>query len=254
MLEEKLQNIGLTDKEAKVYLKILELGEASVQDIAKHAKVNRITTHVAIEKLQKEGLVKEVQKGKRRRIIAEMPQRLIDRLLDKKTAINRQASELTKLLPELESMYNYSEVKPKIRFFEGFDGLQRIYQDTLDTGEEILAFTAYHRADKQLAKWLDEYYIPERVKRNIFAKVIAPSSDFAENYQGVDTKHKRQTALISAQDYPMSIEVNIYGSKIAIMSFTSAEMMGVIIESQEVATTFALIFKLAWQSAIDSTT
>ena len=41
MLERELQEIGLNEKEAKVYLATLELGQSVVQDIAKKAGVNR---------------------------------------------------------------------------------------------------------------------------------------------------------------------------------------------------------------------
>ncbi len=248
---EKLKNLGLNDKEARVYLAALELGEASVQEIAQKSGVKRVTAHVAIEKLKIEGLLYEEKKGKRRRIIAEMPEKLIEILLNKKNKIEVQMAEFRKLLPELDSIYNYSEIKPKIRFFSDLDGLKQIYQDTLAVGEEILAFTAYHKADKKLAEWLDKVYIPARIKKNIKARVIAPSSEFARGHIELDKKQKRETLLVPRNKFPFSIEVNIYGPKVAIISFTQKELMGVVITSQEVSNTFKLIFKLAWQAALE---
>ncbi len=252
MLFQELQNIGLTDKQAKVYLAALELGEASVLEIAKKSGVNRATCYQAIEKLKNEGLVKEIKKNGKIKIVAEMPKKLLEILMDKRIKTERQIITLKKILPELESLYNYSETKPKIRFFEGLDGLKEIYQDTLKgRHKEILAFTAYHRADKELARWLDKYYIPERIKRNILARVIAPVSGFAQKYKQEDKKHKRQTLLIPAGKFPLSIEINIYGHKVAIISFVKQEMVGVVMESKEVANTFRLIFQLAWRGAED---
>ena len=43
-----LKNIGLGDKAAKVYLAMLELGPASVLEIAAKASVNRPTTYLQI--------------------------------------------------------------------------------------------------------------------------------------------------------------------------------------------------------------
>lgn len=60
---EKLKNLGLNEKEARVYLAALELGEASVQEIAQKSGVKRVTAHVAIEKLKTEGLLYEEKKA-----------------------------------------------------------------------------------------------------------------------------------------------------------------------------------------------
>lgn len=250
MISEKLEKLGLSTTEAKTYLACLELGEASIQQIAKKAELNRITTHVTVEKLVADGLVKEIKKGKRRIIIAEIPERLIDNMLDKKISLERQVNTLNTLLPELKSIYNYSETKPRIRFFEGLEGLKIVYNDTLTgTHKQIQAFTAYQAVDKTLNKWLNNNYVPARVKKGIHAQVIAPTSNLAKEKGRTDKQQNRKTILVSSKEYPFSIEVMIYGNKVAIISFRSKELMGVIIESQEVAKTFFLIFKLAWQTA-----
>ncbi len=249
MLIQQLKQVGLSDKQAKVYLAALELGEASALQISRHSGVNRVTCYQALDRLAAEGLVREVKVEGKSRFVAEMPKKLLENLLDRKINTERQILALEKVLPELESLYNYSEVKPKIRFYEGVEGLKQIYQDTLEEKKEILAFTAYHRVDASLKRWLDKYYIPQRVKRNIFAKVIAPSSEFARKFKRLDSRQNRHTLLVPADKFPFSIEVNIYGNKVAIISFVKKEMMGVIIESKEVAATFRLIFQLAWQGA-----
>ena len=39
-----LKTLGFTESEAKIYLISLEMGPASVQDLARKAKVSRVTT------------------------------------------------------------------------------------------------------------------------------------------------------------------------------------------------------------------
>ena len=65
-LEFKLKELGLAEKEAKVFLASLELGSSAVQEIAKKAEINRATTYVIIEKLMKKGLMSSVG-GKRQK-------------------------------------------------------------------------------------------------------------------------------------------------------------------------------------------
>ena len=64
-LELELKKLNFSDKEARVYLALLELGEAPVQHISEKAKVNRATTYVVLEALQKRGVVTTIEKDKK---------------------------------------------------------------------------------------------------------------------------------------------------------------------------------------------
>ncbi|MCF7835696.1 MAG: helix-turn-helix domain-containing protein [Candidatus Marinimicrobia bacterium] len=85
----KLKQLGLSEKEAKVYLASLELGEATVQEIAKQAGVNRPTTYVQIEKLTKMGLMSSVEKEGKKYFNAEEPNQLL-KILEKQKKRNRE--------------------------------------------------------------------------------------------------------------------------------------------------------------------
>ena len=65
-LKKELEHLGLSDKEARVYLAALEMGPSPVQDISHKAHVNRATTYVMIESLAARGLMSTFQKGKKR--------------------------------------------------------------------------------------------------------------------------------------------------------------------------------------------
>ncbi len=56
-LDRELSALGLSQKEATVYVALLELGTASVQAIARRADLVRPTTYVILEALTKKGLV-----------------------------------------------------------------------------------------------------------------------------------------------------------------------------------------------------
>ncbi len=66
MLINQLQKIGFSDKEAAVYLASLELGPATILELAKKAKVKRPTVHVLVEGFIKRGLASSFEKGKKR--------------------------------------------------------------------------------------------------------------------------------------------------------------------------------------------
>src|SRR3989338_4813909 len=105
MILNQLKNLGLSDNEAKVYLAMLELGSATMLEISTKAGINRPTAYVQVESLKKLGLVSTQTKGKKQFFIAESPDQLENMLDQKKLDIENKKEELTKLLPELSSMF-----------------------------------------------------------------------------------------------------------------------------------------------------
>ena len=78
VLANELQNLGFTDKEARVYLTGLALGASAVQVIARESGVNRATTYVIIDQLTERGLFSSEKRGKKRYFVAEHPNRLVE--------------------------------------------------------------------------------------------------------------------------------------------------------------------------------
>lgn len=123
----QLINLGLTDKEAKTYLASLELGTSSIQKIAEKAKVNRATTYVIIEDLIKKGLVSSFEQGKKTYFAATHPSQLLRIVREKQVELKQAEENLEKeILPELLSIHNVAEDQPKVRFFEGKEGIEAI--------------------------------------------------------------------------------------------------------------------------------
>ncbi len=91
-----LQEIGLNEKDAKVYLASLELGQSVVQDIAKKAGVNRAMTYFVIEALMKMGLMSSFHKGKKQFFVATDPDRFSDILQQEKLRVEKNESNLKK--------------------------------------------------------------------------------------------------------------------------------------------------------------
>ena len=75
--EKLLRSLGFNESEAKLYLVSLEMGPSPVQDIAKKAKVSRVTAYAAIEKLNEFGLMSTAQRNKKHLYAAESPERLV---------------------------------------------------------------------------------------------------------------------------------------------------------------------------------
>lgn len=89
ILHKNLQALGLSGKEAKIYLAVLELGEASIVALVKKSGIKRTTAYDVIGSLQEKGLVTLTKNKKSVRYLAEDPRVLEHRIEEKKTGIPR---------------------------------------------------------------------------------------------------------------------------------------------------------------------
>jgi sugar-specific transcriptional regulator TrmB len=234
-----LRKFDLKNKEIDVYLACLELGMASAIQIGKKASVIRTTVYDILQNLIAKGLIGQTKKGKRRLFYAENPEKLKKLLLEKE-------KQLAEIMPILMSMQNIAGAKPTIRYYEGKEGLKEVYRDTLNYKGELCAYVSENIIILLGRDFADEYK-EKRKKAKIFAKVIAPDTKELIEYKQTDKKDTKITKLVSKTKFPFTIEMNIYGNKIALMSFK--EEMGIIIESTEIAKNMKFLFELAWQGA-----
>ncbi len=147
-----LAEFGLSPKEIGVYLTMLELGSASVQDISKKAGVNRSTTYVMIEGLKRRGMAATFDKGKKTFFSAETPQRLRAFLADDFSGLQARQQRMETVLPRLLAIFHATEDKPRVRYFEGEEALHLARQEMVEEKEPIWELNAVDEPTVQLAK------------------------------------------------------------------------------------------------------
>jgi HTH-type transcriptional regulator, sugar sensing transcriptional regulator len=237
-LKQTLEQFGLEGKKADVYLATLELGSSNVISIAKKAGIKRTTCYDILQDLINSGLISETVKGKKRFFIAEDPEKI-------KRDIEKKYNIISELLPQLRSMHNISGIKPKIRYFEGKEGLIEAYDDALNYAGEFVAFGSEDVKNVLGDRWVNDY-INRRVKKGIRVRAILPSTQYLEEeIFSRDQEHLRVCKSIRKDKYPFSIEIDIYGhQKVALIS--NKEQLAVIIESAEIYNTMKQLFELCW--------
>ncbi len=245
-LQRVLESIGLSDTAAQLYVAGLQLGSAPASDYAKATGLNRITTYNMLEEMVRSGRFTVEKKVRGKSYAPVAPEYL-------SLEARKNADAMQRALPELRSLQGSQYRKPHVRFFEGWEGVRRVYEETLTAKSEILNF-ANSAVVRRYWPTYDDDYVAERVKRGIRLRGIAPNDEAGRKVHGEDRKKLREIRLVSAREFDFTNEINIYDSKVAICSFDSGlkgdgDMFGVIIESREVAETQKQIFEMAWRYA-----
>lgn len=235
-----LNEVGLSEKEAKVYLTLLEMGEAIPSTISRRSLIKRPTVYVTLEILMEKGLVSRVKKGNI----------LFYRALSPEAVLEKQSKKLEMLkgsLPELLNLKQKYEVTPQMSVFEGVEGIIQIMEDSLTTNGEILCWS---NADLAVNTVLAEYhpeYLKKKIQRKIQSKCLFLYDKVGLNFKKNSVKELREVYLIPKDKYPFENEINIYDDKMSIISHSDA--VGVIIQNKAIANTQRSIFNFAFEYA-----
>ncbi len=240
-----LQSFGFSEKETIVYIALLELGKGTVRQISSKAGINRTTAYDILGSLSNKELVTISGKEPKSEYAAEAPEAITKYLkkVAEETAEHIKKSEA--IVPELELLYT-KQNRPKIRFYEGKEGLKHVYEDTLTSSEPIRAYASVGDMHSGLPGYFPEYY-KRRAGKGIAIRAIIPDTEAGRERQNFDKAEMRETALVPKSSFYFSPEINIYDNKIMIASWK--EKLGIIIESTEIADAMKKIYELAWAEA-----
>lgn len=242
-LAAKLQSVGFTDKQAKVYVAALFLGPSAVQKIAEQADINRATAYVILDELANMGLVSESTQGKKTVFVAEPPA-AIDRYLEAQAkALSAKKDELKSLLPGLNEMSRSTDSNdaPVVRFYKGEDGARHAVDNFRRKTKPGTVVYGISNIDEVLKLYPNVFEnMPEtRLKKKLSSKLLY---SYSAGEVKTSLKHSRQTKRL---DDPVMADITLYEEG-AILSNYGKDAVGVVIESKEVVAALRQLFELAW--------
>ncbi len=236
-LEKSLEYLGLNQKEAKVYLALLQLGSGSVPKISTKANVKRPTTYLVIEELRKKGLVTLVPKPNKTIYTAQSPQQLMEEQREREEIIQEK-------MPELLAMYNSQKEKPKISFYEGEENIVKLYEEIFKE-KEVDIYGSINslspEAEKQLEKNL---HLIETNGSKVRELLQADSKSIRFQQKNNSEMHRIK---IAPEQYKFPTDNLIFGNKLAIFSYKDTPQ-AVVIESSDVVATYKSVFEILWKS------
>ena len=256
-LIKNLREAGLPEKGAIVYAAVLEAGVAFPSKIAETTKLNRSTVYKTLDTLRIHGLVTEIERNKKICYQIEDPSRLQGYAKKQIATAEERYEQAKKILPELQGLLSALPNKPKVRFFEGLEGVLTIYHEHLEQKEpyEMVAYSNVEEVMKLLPPKFVKEYVSTKTKAGITTRAILPETKFSHDYNkdvydGVEKKFLVQSRFIPAESFPFNAEITMYGKKcVSIINFHENVPIGVIIEDPTIAGMMRMAFELAWKGA-----
>lgn len=238
-----LTRIGLTEYQAGMYLELLSSPGLTPPELAKQTGESRTSAYMALAKLEELGLAIREEKAKKLTYTAANPTVLEDLLDQKQRELEDSRQTYKQAVPELLTRYYQNRSQPGVLFYQGEDTMKKVYQDHLDTGEDVYFIRT--EADEQFfGKDLYDY-MRLRAEKGITSYGLAPARKETLRYAAEnDERLKRVMAWFPPEAYTAPVEISVYGAKLAMISFGD-EVVATIIESPQIAQAFKEIFEMA---------
>ena len=240
---DSLAQLGLDERQVRIYRALHTLGPASIRDVAAEAGVNRGSTYETLKHLVTMGLVSYLPKGRRRVFQAEDPERLLTLGESRQQALAQAMEDLRRdIIPALKK--SRTEFSPgNVRFYEGDDGVELVLRDILDSTDR----SGHKRYAVISTKTLREHlYRPfpnftrTRVQRGIHVRVIAVG-------EGGDDAELAERKWLPAGEGTDASYIAIYPPKVAMITLADRNYpVVVIIDSSAIASTQQLLFDTLW--------
>jgi HTH-type transcriptional regulator, sugar sensing transcriptional regulator len=267
-LIKKLYDLGLTEREAKLYLTLLEKKSFTALELQQIAKIPRTKIYEVLQKMIGRGICTQRSLGREKiyeavepevalnRIIKKSETEFLESLEDKKDIATNLIKTLIPKYDENKENFNPLEF---IEIFKSKDQIQKKYLQMLDeTNKELLTFNKgpyvcdnSSRLNEQ-QKHETELLLRGGVCRNIYEVHELIKHEWLMEYINDQINHGQQAKVIDFLPIKMII------SDSEIVSFplpqtigTSTDITLVFIKHRQLAAASKMLFNYLWEQARD---
>jgi len=239
----ELAGIGFGEKKGALYLALLKLGRGTVAELAKAAGIKRTTAYDLLAELRADNLVAESAVGNRRLFTAEPPENL-------ERVIERRRAALDRLMPTLKNVFYQHDPRPRVRYFEGVDGIRHVHEELLKVkSKEYFYFGSMQGFVNALGQEYMEDFIRRRIRKRIWSNALRiRAQEIDDPLAASGAENYRRVRYLSKPIEEAVASMTLFDGKIAICT-TGRENYGMIIESREMSAILKLIWDCLWAVA-----
>src|SRR3989344_4759053 len=240
-LVEITKNLGLNTKAAKIYLAALELGEASVQQLAQKSKIKRTTLYYILDELVESGVLVCTKVGKKIYYVPEQPATLLKNAKEK-------ISNFEESLQLLEEKVGYIKNKPRVYFLYGSAGFKEAWDIILNTKEKEYRIITQGEnfLDYVKEKYIIDEIITKKKNLGVRSKQLISDSPYARKIIAKDVRENRVSKILSPI-YKLPFTEIITESVVAFISPRFNNMI-FIVENDSFSRTRRSVFEILCNS------
>ncbi len=239
-LELTLRNIGFNDKEAKVYLALLQLGPTDAKSISLKSGIKKPTTYVILDDLRQKDAVLFLPNAKKKLFAAKDPDEIFETAQKK---VKRAGANI----PLLRELAHKAKDSAMVTYYEGKSGYAQAMKykekEVIQSGEMLCYFASVDKVPPTMLASVNA--LMTRLKNNnVRMRAFASDNKNLEKYRKEDKEHNRETKILPPEIYKAYSSIDINDSFVRFVLF--GEEKFVIIDNVEIARIMKQIFEMNW--------
>mgnify|MGYP001559416004 CR=1 FL=1 len=244
MLYEKLQLIGLSERESRVYIELLGLGSTTTSRLIRKTGIASSKIYDVLEKLIQKGLVTFIIKNNKRNFQATNPEKLINLIKEKEEII-------AEILPSLKEKFVKTKEEVRAEIYKGKEGWKSIFEDILREKNDVLFIGFGFKARESLPYYMNHFY--EKLQNNNQKlKILLVYNNETIKLKKVFGIHKNIKVRFLPEKITNLMSIYVYSDKVVIIPITSSIETSpelVLIRSKESADSYRQYFEWLWDLA-----
>lgn len=236
--KELLTELNLSDREATLYLALLENGQGTPTTLSQKTGLKRPTVYLDLESLRRKKLVGLSFKGKRTIYIPETPHRL-------RANIDEQRKTLDTLLPTLTALEKKGD-KPQVRYFDDRKDIYRMWTHEIWTYPENYYITHFSLLSEAFPQLVNDY---EKFFRFGSLKMVKELYTGTPEDIALAKKLQAENHQIRIMPKGTDFDLDISIWKDGVALFSSKDMYMLVISGGAVVKSFMTLFHTIWASA-----
>ncbi len=243
-----LEQLGLDSNQITVYNYLLQNGPSKARTITKNTRLSRGLVYHALDDLIKSKLVeKNDPKGAVATFTPLHPSALKGVVDNKLHQITNIKNHLDSEIGSFISMYNLTNNKPGIEFYEGIKGVEKVIYDTLTSKTTIYTYADMEKVEKHIKKINDEY-AQKRDKIDLKKKVLLVDSEYTHNLLKGYKKTNLDIRFVKNASHFATV-MQIYDNKVSYVTLSDEKMIGIIIQDKNIYEMHKVLFESMWEMA-----
>lgn len=249
MLKGTLHNLGLSQKEVRIYTAVLYGSPLKTSQISRETGIPPQSVNSTLSKLIERGFIEQGSEGGVKRYYAD-PRSLLT-LIDRRSQIlNKERRELEKEMPKYLELEGRSKKFPRTTYYEGKEGQKRLFESMLDYwnkgAEKKLRAYGIQKFPKDMEGYLKEW-VKKRHALGVKSQVIIGNGPEEYSITGKSNEFGRVVKNIDIG--PQRASLHVLGDRAYAFSFENN--VGVMIEERAIVNLLKDIFDNNWKSTTE---
>ncbi len=236
-----LSEFGLSEHEAAVYLAALHLGPTTILKLAYAAKIKRTTVYSVVESLIIKGLMNKIVKGFKTYLESQPPDKL-------EVILTERQQLLSKIMPDLQSLYNLKGEESTIKYYEGLNGVKTVYESLLQDvrPHDDYLVISYFEPWVNLDPDFFTDFIKRRAKLPINIRLLLQDSSVARQQKEMENALNEKVKFLPSGTL-FNTNLVVIPKRVVIHQL-EPPIMAIVIENKNVVSMHQQLFEIIWKS------